>query len=203
MENRALANGTTLQIDYDGLRRVTHLQHLRTVDTAMLDERLYNRDANGNKTTLRTTTAPMQNLLYQYDSLNRMIDSMDIIRFLDTTYAFDGAGNRVSVQGPTDPGSYSMNTTNPSPADFQMNQYAATPFDSRQYDRNGNLTRTQNPIRIFAYDFHNQVVQFADLGSDSTAACKYDCFGRRIENTVNGAVVRYFYDGGQEIEFVR
>jgi len=48
----------------------------------------------------------------------------------------------------------------PEPADRQVNQYTTTPFDTRSYDRNGNLIAI-NPgtpsARTFVYDFRNRL----------------------------------------------
>src|SRR5262249_40054864 len=78
-----------------------------------------------------------------------------------------------------------------------LNNVASSSTIQRQYDANGNLTSTSLPQNL-SYDYRNQLVQF--IGGGQTATYRYDCFGRRIQKTVNGVITRFYYAGLQLIE---
>ena len=87
--------------------------------------------------------APRTNTLaLRYDPLCRLTNALltsgsTLVR--NTAYAFDRVGNRTNVSGAACAGAYEMSALAPTPQDFQMNQYTATPCDGRTYDGNGNL----------------------------------------------------------------
>jgi RHS repeat-associated protein len=140
---------------------------------------------------------------YSYDAVDRLIqttvtNATSVVR--DTDYSLDGVGNRTAVTGLPNPGTYTMYEITPEPADYQMNQYSTTPFDSRSYDKNGNLftiddgERTQKDIR---YDYRNQMVEFTETSTGQVHRYRYDAFGRRIEKVTDSdgtaQTTRYFY----------
>jgi RHS repeat-associated protein len=134
---------------------------------------------------------------FSYDSADRLIQSATAVVGPTNSYTLDGVGNWLNVAGGTNAGSYVMNPASP-PADFQMNQYTTTPFDSRTYDLNGNLTNAG--LQRFVYDCWNRLVSYTNSTSGVAVAFKYDCFGRRIEKSGAATTNRYYYTGWQEIE---
>lgn len=115
---------------------------------SVLDDRIYQWSPTGNKTQRKDIRLGGPGLThdYIYDSADRLVrtivsdPSFSVLR--DTTQTLDHAGNRVSVGGlgTPDSGAYTQDPTLPNPGDSQVNQYTTTSFDSRGYDRNGNLT---------------------------------------------------------------
>lgn len=187
-------NGTRLDVAYDAARRVAAMIHTNVIAGGQIDARTYVYDNAHNKTLAQTPLGPHN---YAYDPANRMVVSVAPLA-LPENYQFDGAGNRLQVTGPADPGFYLMNPTLPEPADFQVNQYSATPFDNRAYNRNGSLTNASIGPRNYAYDSRGQVGFINAPGLNVT--CKYDSLGRRVEKIVNGQPTRYYYDGGRVME---
>jgi len=55
------------------------------------------------------------------------------------SYHLDGQGNIIDVTNDLTLDLYVRDATLPEPADFQMDRYTVTPFNSQQYDHNGNL----------------------------------------------------------------
>ncbi|NKB25884.1 MAG: hypothetical protein GKR87_16240 [Kiritimatiellae bacterium] len=133
---------------------------------------------------------------YQYDSIYRLTQSATN-PLAPINYSFDGVGNRTSVSGSSNPGSYTMDVTN-----ALINQYSSTPFDQRQYDANGSLTALDQST--LTYDYRNQMVEYIDAGSTQRHTYAYDPFGRRIAKgiDVDGVAneIRYFYNDDQVIE---
>src|SRR4029077_719691 len=104
-------------------------------------------------------------------------------------------------------GGYSMDGGVPGPMDYQMNQYTATPCDSRTYDDDGNLVNRGSPTgpTSYQYDYADRLVQaqVIDFSSGAltitTSTYVYDALGRRISKTVSSgglppATTEYFYD---------
>jgi RHS repeat-associated protein len=196
VERRDYGNGTRLDWGYDALRRPASTFHSRIAGGTPIDLRAYTWDTMDNQAAVvDQLAAPPAPCLYTYDSVNRLIRSVSATGET-TDYLLDSAGNRLLVTGEVGQGTYFMDPTLPEPADSQMNQYTVTPFESRGYDRNGNLT-TAGP-RLMGYDYRNQLTQ--TTAGTLTNLYKYDCFGRRLEQTVAGVVTRFYYAGPQEIE---
>ncbi|MEE9296936.1 MAG: RHS repeat-associated core domain-containing protein [Phycisphaerae bacterium] len=151
---------------------------------------------------------------YAYDDIYRLIRTIVTdagqVPIRDTAYDLDGVGNRTVVTGDPDPGPYFMNPTLPEPADLQMNQYTATSFDGRGYDRNGNLRFLEDKPGLqkqVTYDYRNQMVQYFDTVTGQRHTYAYDALGRRIARVVDAGGVaggptetRYFYNGWQVVE---
>ncbi len=176
-------------------------------------------DRNGNKT-LRTDTifAPAiprtNDMGLEYDAADRLtrasvISGPALLR--DTIYGLDRMGNRTNVAGAGCSGSYTMDLLSP-PADFQRNQYTASPCELFSYDDNGNLTNRASvagPV-TYEYDYASRLVRVMGLDSGSgsiepLASYTYDALGRRVSKTLySGGVAtgtnQFFYDGGSLIE---
>jgi RHS repeat-associated protein len=198
VERRDYGNNTRAAFSYDGIRRLTNHTSIIIATGTNIDSRAYAWDAVGNQTAMTDLLAPaLDARTFSYDSLNRLTHSATAVVGPTNSYSLDGVGNRLSVTGGSNAGSYTMNSAVP-PADSQMNQYSSTPFDARAYDANGNLTNA-GPQR-FAYDYLNRLVSCTNSTSGVALAFKYDCFGRRIEKSGAATTSRYYYAGWQEIE---
>lgn len=198
---RDLRNGTRLEYGYDSVRRIATSRHFRTGDNSTIDHRAYTWDGASNKTGVADLVIGGGDARsYTYDSISRLVRSHHFPFHVPIEYLFDGAGNRSAVLGGPDPGGYGRDGTTPEPADWQVNQYTETPFDFRQYDRNGNLLRSGSTPRDHVYDYRNRMVRSEEVGSGQPTTYRYDCLGRRIEKNVNGTITRFYYHMWQEIE---
>jgi YD repeat-containing protein len=209
VERRDYGNGTRFTPTYDGIRRMTNSLHSRIADSSVIDQRSSGWDAASNRTSATNNQlVPIQTRTYSYDGLNRLISTNGGLYWSGTGYTLDGASNRTTVTGGPDAGTYTQNATLPEPADSQMNQYTTTPFDSRQYDKNGSLVattgQTAGATRTLAYDYRNQLVEFSD--GSQTGSYRYDCFGRRIQRitaqrpVIDGTLDVIFYGTARTIQ---
>ena len=200
VERRDYGNGTRAAYGYDPIRRMTNSGLTVISGGAPIDSRAYAWDAANNQTTMNDLLAAgLDTRLFAYDSVNRLGQSVSAIDAI--AYNLDGIGNRLSVTGGTNAGSYFMDPAAP-PADFQMNQYTTTPFDTRTNDANGNLVSAG--LQRFVYDCRNRLVaayRFDGINTlTNTLSAKYDNFNRRIEKSAAGIAARYYYMDQQEIE---
>ncbi|MBI3449343.1 MAG: hypothetical protein HY049_10565 [Acidobacteria bacterium] len=201
LERLDYGNGTRLDATYDAGRRLMRGRHVRAFDDSAIADRAYSYDPSGNRTAEDDLVAgPAGSRTYAFDSANRLVRSM-IQPGPPAQYQLDAAGNRVSVSGPVDPGFYTMDAGLPEPADAQVNQYTQTPFDSRIYDKTGALAAMGSAAqsRQFTYDYRGRMIDAVSSGGPA-ARYRYDCFDRRIESAVGGAVTRFYYAGSQVIE---
>ena len=199
---------------YDGDDRMTASSHYAGGDKdALIDARRYAWDAMGNKTQQADLRAgdrgPTHN--YGYDSLNRLIRTSVTdasgAKVSGAAYEFDESGNRLKVSGDKCSGAYTLDASNPAPADRQVNQYTATGCDTRSYDNSGNLMRVVSggTRRVMAYDYRNRMtVQTREDGSGRLqVGISYDALGRRIAKTIGAPrprTTRFFYDDWQVVE---
>ena len=201
VERRDYGNGTRAAYSYDPIRRMTNSGQTVISGGAPIDSRAYAWDAANNQTVVNDLLAPtLDARSFAYDSVNRLVQSDTAVAGPTISYNLDRVGNRLNVTGGTNAGSYFMNPAVP-PADFQMNQYTTTPFGTCTNDPNGNLVSV-GVQDFFAYDYRNRLLEafrFNGAAYDHTSA-KYDCFGRRIEESVASSVTRYYYAGWREIE---
>ena len=201
-------NGVQNNYSYDDVKRITGTKHSRGV--AIVDERSYSYDAIYNKTQRKDKRVGGLRLThdYSYDAIYRLINTTvtgSVSR--NTDYFLDGVGNRTDVVGSPDAGPYDMNNITPVPADFQMNQYTTTSFDSREYDDNGNLSTIDSSTtqKNIIYDYRNLIVEVNDVNTGQIHTYTYDALRRRIRKHTSGgglppATTNYFYDGARVIE---
>jgi RHS repeat-associated protein len=222
-----LGNNTRTTYAYDGItgvpnpagdfgvREIIGTTHVFDPGGAatLLDDRTYSWDAVYRKSERRDVRSGGPELThdFSYDDAYRLVFT-DITDGLGagvrtTTYTLDGVGSRLQVSGQPDPGMYTCDSTMPEPADCSMNQYTATPFDTRVHDKNGNLIQldTGLPGQVdVRYDFQNRMVEYQDGAGGPRHTYSYDALGRRIARVVDadGASeeTRYFYDGWQVLE---
>ncbi len=159
VERREYGNGTRTDYTYDGItgtpnpandfgvKRIIGTTHSVIAGGAIVDDRTFTWDKMYNKTQRKDIRGgPRLTHDYTYDDIYRLVhtrvtDGSPPLTVRDTDYDLDGVGNRSTVAGAPDPGAYTMDPTQPEPADEQMNQYTTTPTECRVYDDNGNLVR--------------------------------------------------------------
>jgi RHS repeat-associated protein len=158
---RTYGNGTQTDYTYDGIapnppsdfgvKQVIRTLHTITAGGAVIDDRTYTWDARGNKTQRQDTRADGPELThdYAYDPISRLtrgtVTDGGGLTQRDSVYTYDQAGNRLTVVGHPNGGTYTMDATLPEPADLQVNQYTTTPAGRRIYDARGNLVRVAAP----------------------------------------------------------
>jgi YD repeat-containing protein len=224
-----LNNGMVTRIFYNGMagaanapgdygwgeiRRVAHAVN----GAGVVSDCTFAYDPNQNQT-LRSVlipgSSPRTNVMaLAYDNADRLRESLvtdNAAPARDTVYGLDRMGNRTNVVGAACAGDYTLDGTALGPLDFQMNQYTATPCDSRIYDNNGNLVERDTaagPV-TYQYDYANRLVlvQAFDSGIGAlapVASYSYDALGRRIYKIVYAGtttnVTQFAYDGGDVIE---
>ncbi|MBW8017968.1 MAG: RHS repeat protein, partial [Planctomycetes bacterium] len=202
---RRFSYNNSIQNDYsyDNVKRITGTNHAGPAAVGTVDERSYSYDAMYNKIQRKDKRVGGQRLThdYTYDDIYRLVNtSVTSTVPRNTAYTLDGVGNRTVA--------YTMDGTTPIPADFQMNQYTTTPFDSREYDDNSNLKNIDNGLatqKNITYDYRNQMVEVDDINTGQIHTYAYDALGRRIEKVVDSGgttpqITRYFYDGARVIE---
>ncbi len=219
IERTNYGNGTRCVFSYDGatgvpnppgdfgVKQLIGTTHSVIATGEIIDARTYGWDHMGNKT-LRSDVrpgGPMLSHAYQYDSVYRLTRTLvtdgfqQLIR--DTQYDLDGAGNRRTVFGGPDSGSYFMDPTQPESADFQLNQYTFAPNGSRSYDSNGNVLHGSGS---FVYDYRDRLVQAQDFSTGAIVTYAYDVFGRPVRRTTDlfgvQETTRFAYDEWREIE---
>ncbi len=225
VENRDYNNGIRTDYNYDGItgisnpaddfgvKRIIKTSHIRQSDNVIVDDRSYQWDRMYNKSQRNDTRTGGLQLAYDYsyDSVYRLQDTnvtdMNTITTRDTDYTYDGVGNRTTIVENGSNLVYTMNSSDPDPADSQTNQYTTTPHDTRSYDLNGNLvlvTSNQSSVTSYQYDYRNQLVSFSVPGNNLSATYTYDALGRRIAKQISDNsslnTVHYFYHNWQVIE---
>ncbi len=220
---RTYGNGTETVFEHDGrqgvanpvgdygVRRIVRTTHARTAGGEVIDHRTYTWDRMHNKSS-RTAGAgaAARAQRFDYDSIRRLIRSTATEAGGPSetiAYSLDAAGNRLTVAGGADPGTYTKSAVVPDPADASVNQYTTDPKGARRYDSNGNLTRLldgQPGQREIRYDDRNRMVEHLDRSTGTRTFFAYDAIGRRISKTVGeGAAARetrFYYVGWRECE---
>ncbi len=203
----ARANGINTRLNWNGTlnppnqpgdfgwQQVVRVNHARAQGGAVIDQRGYAYDHSQNKT-LRAQLVPFVQggpLLtnrWQADALDRLTQSVRQTGAGESfrQYQLDPNGNRQVVieDGVAQP--YTMDATLPEPADFQMNQYTASPFGEYLYDPNGNRVHMQTGTGEFllTYDYADRLVRVERLSNGAPVTLftyTYDALGRRITRT--------------------
>jgi len=226
----ARANGINTRVNYDGdvkttnapgdfgWQQISRINHQDSGGGTTFDRRFYAYDRTQNKTaripgSAFLPAAALRTNQWGYDAAHRMQVSA-ISRggtISSQSLRLDGNGNREQVIKDGAVMNYTMDATTPEPADFQMNQYSVTPFDTRQYDHNGNLVYIPGPAGgvQFTYDYANRLVSVArEVGPalSPIVSFTYDCFGRRLSKTTYPPAPAapettvFYYDGEDIVE---
>lgn len=202
-----------------GWRKLKRLTYTDTNLSQLLDDRQYSWDSSQNRT-VQQLDFPIRlrpKREFGHDSIHRLTTSafaktsngMQVGAKQTRRYTYDGVQNRLSVAampGGSLPGVGTYTLDSGVPQDAEVNQYTTTPFESRFYDANGNLSLS-NAIGMstfFTYDYRDKmVVHFQTNGKQQNTV--YDALGRRVleqadvfsgsqEDTV------YFYNDWNVIE---
>lgn len=215
---RDTRNGVRMAYQYDGVtgvpnpvgdfgvKRIIATTHTRVADGTVLDNRAYAWDRAGNKTALTERHEGGERRVFAYDSVNRLVQSARTPASGETEiiqYRLDGVGNRVEVLGGPDAGIYTMSAEGPEPSDRAVNQYTTTPFDSRTYDRNGNLVKTRalsGGAKTLNYDYRDRVVGYVDEPGQLVGRLGYDVMGRRMLDVSEVGEQRRYYTGWRYLE---
>jgi len=179
----------------------------------LIDERLYSYDRSQNKI-LRAQTEPFDPAgttltnKWDYDALNRTRLAVTSTGTGEQrlTYVLDGKGNRSVVTNDTAPEVYLRDAALPVPADFQVDQYTATPEGQNSYDHAGRLIARLSAagIFIYSYDYAGRLAAISTPGPVGTpepfVSFGYDAFGRRIRKSISilgmdPQTTQYLYDG--------
>jgi RHS repeat-associated protein len=211
VEQRDYLNGIRLTPTYDGIQRVTRVQHKKPYPLTTIADFQYGYDQEDNLLYAKKNHSPWNGKgdRYEYDSIYQVIkgkigiddpvgNTGSVSTLID--YNFDGVCNRLSVVTNNVTENYLMNANNP-PADFQVNQYTAVAGQGYAYDANGNMIHDGKRNFDYQYDYRNQLIKVTDVAtSNIIAEYKYDALGRRIEKNVGGNITRYYLDGAREVE---
>lgn len=206
------AFGTTNLPGDFGWRQVVGIRHAVSGASPIINDTTLAWDRDGNKiqrVEKILVPARTNSLALRYDPQSRLTNAMlvagsTLVR--NTGYDFDRIGNRTKVTGAACSGPYEMSALAPSPQDFQMNQYSATPCDSRVYDENGNLIGLTSTASSdgYSFDYANRLVAITRTGA-LLVTFTYDALGRRTSQTTHPSslppvTTLFVYDGNNLIE---
>lgn len=208
------ASGTTNLPGDLGWRQVAGIRHAVAGAQPIINDTAFAWDRSGNKIgrieRILPPALPRTNTLaLRYDRQSRLTNAVLVAgstQLRNTAYGFDRVGNRTNVTGATCAGPYQMDASALGPQDAAMNQYTATPCDSRTYDENGNLNSMagSGALTTYSFDYANRLVGITRGGSQLVAFA-YDPLGRRISKTtfpssLPPVTTLYVYDGNDIIE---
>lgn len=177
-------NGVITNWQYDNANRLTNL----TTAASNLPNLAFSYDKEMNKTAVSRSNFPQASEHYNYDGGYRLTGFTQ--GTLQNTYAYDAVGNRTTAN---------LNTVNNTYTTNNLNQYTALSGSQSfnpTYDGNGNLT--YDGLFYKRYDAEGHLV--ADSNSSSKQLYQYDALGRRIQKTVNGNPINYYYSGFSQLE---
>jgi RHS repeat-associated protein len=176
---RGAPNGVMTNYGYDGLDRLTTLNHVRGASTLVANQYVYNDASN-----IANWTNASGSHNYGYDVVDRLTSATNTGQ-LNESYSYDAVGNRTTSHLSA---SYNYQS---------FNRLASTTTATSTYDNNGNLISRTDSVgtTIFSWNEENQLTQVA-LPGGLMVNYKYDGLGRRIQRTTSaGASERYVYDG--------
>ena len=143
------------------------------------------------------------NWSYSYDEANRMISATDP-GAVTTTYGYDGAGNRISVQEGTQAPELTSYTADGLPDTVVKN---STTIETYTHDGAGNLTSINDQVgsedRSFAYDAYSRTTAFCPQETYSSSCSDHVSFGidalsRTISRTEGAVSTEFSYRGKSE-----
>ena len=180
---------------YDVNGFLSSITHRNTSDT-ILSFFNYQRDPNGNRTSMQTRFGEYQ---YAYDQEDQLVWSQNP-EASGETFDYDNLGNRLNDEL----GSYSYDNKSQRLTEDYKNLYF--------YDDNGNLTSIQEKgmtgrFRNLIYSSENQLTGIEDYENNiltKQVSYKYDALGRRVakeitdlQNSLNSYQRKYVYDGNE------
>lgn len=191
VRNYTAGNNSGSTFMYDVTGKVTSLD-ISTANNDMILSETYKYDDNNNRTEITSYKADgtvNSTTTYAYDSVDELTKET-LPGGTIKEYAYDGFGNRISVQV-TEPGKSPVQTK----AEFNIgNELTRFGDNTISYDKNGN--RTEDNQYTYTWNADNQLIAITKKGgTNPLATYKYDDNGRRIEKVVNEKITRFYYDG--------
>ena len=187
---KALPNGVTVGYGYDSRNRLTSVTEQAGSNT--LASYTYTLDAAGNRT--KVANADGSSTLWTYDQAYRLVGETQFdassTQTSQTTYTYDGVGNRLSQTVNGQATTYTYNN---------LDEFVSSTTGSQtvqyHYDGRGNLTQTTSGTSTtsFTVDAADRPVS-ATLPNGTTVAFAYDADGRRVKQTVGSTVTNYLWD---------
>ena len=181
--------GSTREMDYDGLMRLTQLTSTTAGGNVLLDYS-YEYDNSGNIMSKQTEHGDYS---YGYDSASRLTGAEHPI-LDDESYAYDEVGNRTSASNAE--GEIAHNANN------ELERYGELSYE---YDANGNMTEVWQGASLLAryeYNADNRLIYAVTAYGALHSSYYYDPFGRRLWKEVNGVKTYFFYsDEGLVAEY--
>lgn len=148
---------------------------------------------------------------YTYSKRNELLKTLEEYEGLpssteETTYSYDGVGNRLTMTDSVDGDVESFTYTYDS-----ANRMVSANDVTFEYDKNGNRIQKYTPakneqsdiVETYKYDFENRMTEYVRKSNnnvDQTVYSKFDGLGRRVEKGTKGANgltkwVNYALDG--------
>jgi RHS repeat-associated protein len=157
---------------------------------------IYNRDANGNITSIDNSSSAVLSASYQYDELNRIAEEVQASRA--KTYNYDAVGNRLQR---VEQQLYERTETRTSIAEQNLgyaetsNRLTTINDVAQSYDANGNLL--EDGEKTYVYDARNRM-QSVSAAAATLGSYTYHGNGqRRIKQTANGSTVFHYGLSGE------
>jgi len=173
VKNLTWGNGLTLTRNYNQDARLIQQS------IAALDSSNYALDANGNITQIHSSQ--WGSLHYQYDALDRLLQSMHEGNV--TEYSYDAAGNRTAKNQATQTTAYNYGSAH--------NRLTAVNGQTVLSDAAGNITQDN---RSFTYDAQGRL-QSVHINGTQIASYTYNALGQRShKHTADSTTTTYQYD---------
>ncbi|MDQ2867660.1 MAG: RHS repeat-associated core domain-containing protein [Verrucomicrobiota bacterium] len=208
---RSIVRGNGVQTDYTyegapATGRVRSINHYIPGNPAKtISNRTYGYDQLSRMLSFQKSNSPQYNPLengtgdsYGYDAAGQLTSgayaSPTGSNPASEAFAYDGTGNRTSVNGVA----YTLNAS-------KSNQYqTAGSFGAVGYDTHGNLNNLTATGSSFgaSYDAEDRMY-FAQVDVNNvfqSVSLNYDALGRCVQRTINGVTTNYYYDGWNLIE---
>ena len=215
-----LLNGTTINIEYDELKRaIKHMNNDSNATTMLGFESIY--DKSNNRLYDKFLHTQNKGNIYSYDSLSQLkqitygvVDCHpeqgegSCSQFTKhESYTFDSVYNYQTKQVMTDltdttkqwTTTYAINDINAYSTITTTNDGILVESYTLDYDLNGNLHKDCK--FIYEYDYRNLLTKVTKRADGSVIAnYSYDALGRRISKISNDTTISYIYDGNNVIE---
>jgi RHS repeat-associated protein len=195
LSNVQSGNGDTQTFLYDNANRITKVTN-RTSSGAILSSYQYvdgigNPGYNKNGQITAITDQSGQTLQFTYTANGQLLTET-LPSGNTVTYSYDPLGNRTQrIEKKPDGTTVKTTTYGYDSTKSQLTQVDGT---SLTYDVNGNLTA--NGTYLFVWDTQNRLTEIKNASDSSTVATyQYDAQNRRVQQTVNGVITNFLYDG--------
>lgn len=195
LTNLQYVNGTQSTYTYDPNRLWLNTSQVRR-GTTLLHDSTYTYDLGARMQTVSSTTNPLRNKTFVYDSLNRLTA---VTGSMAESFSYDSIGNMTFN---SNVGTYAYNGA-------QAHAPSAVNGVPMSYDGNGNLTDDGN--RIFTWDFDNRLVAMSDEAQGLDLQFEYGADGSRVSkdsadlffgdyaSIEQGAPTQHYVVGGMRI----